>query len=142
MQFYFLQRKREYNRSHKEKRKIVILVLVIVLLLMPSSKPLTRCNKNCCTCTFVATVKIGLKWWVEFEFVHHEPQASGLRILRVFYQHLKWFISLYYIDTSVLRNISKMSASVSSGFQTREKLMKARGRRPSAFIVFECLKPR
>ena len=39
-------------------------------------------------------------------------------------------------------NISKTSASVSSGFQTREKLMKARGRRPSAFIVFECLKPR
>ena len=33
-------------------------------------------------------------------------------------------------------NISKTSASVSSGFQTRE-LMKARGRRPSAFIVFE-----
>ena len=41
-----------------------------------------------------------------------------------------------------LSNISKTSASVSSGFQTREKLMKARGRRPSAFIVFECLKPR
>ena len=45
-------------------------------------------------------------------------------------------------NTSALRNISKTSASVSSGFQTREKLMKARGRRPSAFIVFECLKPR
>ena len=24
------------------------------------------------------------------EFVNHEPQASGLRILRVFYQHPKW----------------------------------------------------
>ena len=28
------------------------------------------------------------------EFVKHEPQASGLRILRVFYQRSKWFISL------------------------------------------------
>ena len=28
------------------------------------------------------------------EFVNYEPQASGLRILRVFYQHPKWFISL------------------------------------------------
>ena len=25
------------------------------------------------------------------EFVNHEPQASDLRILRVFYQHPKWF---------------------------------------------------
>ena len=37
------------------------------------------------------------------------------------------------------RNISKTSASVSSGFPNTRKLMKARGRRPSAFIVFECL---
>ena len=40
---------------------------------------------------------------------------------------------------SYLRNISKTSASVSSGFPNTRKLMKARGRRPSAFIVFECL---
>ena len=33
------------------------------------------------------------------EFVNHEPQASGLRILRVFYQHPKWFISLQPIET-------------------------------------------
>ena len=39
----------------------------------------------------------------------------------------------------VRRNISKTSASVSSGFPNTRKLMKARGRRPSAFIVFECL---
>ena len=38
-----------------------------------------------------------------------------------------------------IRNISKTSASVSSGFPNTRKLMKARGRRPSAFIVFECL---
>ena len=47
-----------------------------------------------------------------------------------------------FLAPSISSNISKTSASVSSGFQTREKLMKARGRRPSAFIVFECLKPR
>jgi len=36
-------------------------------------------------------------------------------------------------------NISKTSACVSSGFPNTRKLMKARGRRPRAFIVFECL---
>ena len=36
-------------------------------------------------------------------------------------------------------NISKTSASVSSGFPNTRKQMKARSRRPSAFIVFECL---
>ena len=36
-------------------------------------------------------------------------------------------------------NISKTSLSVSSAFPNTRKLMKARDRRPSAFIVFECL---
>ena len=36
-------------------------------------------------------------------------------------------------------NISKTSASVSSGFPNTRKQMKARGRWPSAFLVFECL---
>ena len=40
---------------------------------------------------------------------------------------------------TVICNISKTSASVSSGFPNTKKLMRARGRRPSAFIVFECL---
>ena len=45
-----------------------------------------------------------------------------------------------YAKPPVVRsNISKTSASVSSGFPNTRKLMKARGRRPSAFIVFECL---
>ena len=34
-----------------------------------------------------------------------------------------------------LRNMSKRSASVSSGVPDTEKQMKAQGRRPSAFIV-------
>ena len=38
-------------------------------------------------------------------------------------------------------NMSKMSASVSSGVPVTEKQMKARGRRPSAFIVSRCLEP-
>ena len=37
--------------------------------------------------------------------------------------------------------ISKTSASVSSGVPNTEKVMKARGRRPSAFIVSRCLEP-
>ena len=36
---------------------------------------------------------------------------------------------------SVESNISTTRASVSSGYPNTEKLMKARGRRPSAFIV-------
>ena len=47
--------------------------------------------------------------------------------------------------SAIWSNISKTSASVSSGFQTQEWdqwSMKPRGRRPSAFIVFECLKSR
>ena len=35
--------------------------------------------------------------------------------------------------------MSKTSASVSSGVPDTEKQMKARGRRPSAFIVSRCL---
>ena len=38
-------------------------------------------------------------------------------------------------------NMSKTSASVSSGVPNTEKQMKARGRRPSAFIVSRCLEP-
>ena len=38
-------------------------------------------------------------------------------------------------------NMSKTSASVSSGVPDTEKQMKARGRRPSAFIVSRCLEP-
>ena len=37
--------------------------------------------------------------------------------------------------------MSKTSASVSSGVPDTEKQMKARGRRPSAFIVSRCLEP-
>ena len=33
-------------------------------------------------------------WKNTRRIVNHEPQASDLRILRVFYQHPKWFISL------------------------------------------------
>ena len=43
--------------------------------------------------------------------------------------------------TPSLRNMSKTSASVSSGVPNTEKRMKARGRRPSAFIVSRCLEP-
>ena len=37
--------------------------------------------------------------------------------------------------------MSKTSASVSAGVPNTEKQMKARGRRPSAFIVSRCLEP-
>ena len=40
---------------------------------------------------------------------------------------------------SLRGTISKTRASVSSGYPNTEKQMKARGRRPSAFIVSRCL---
>ena len=44
-------------------------------------------------------------------------------------------------SSKLSRNISKTSASVSSGVPNTEKVMKARGRWPSAFIVSRCLEP-
>ena len=41
-----------------------------------------------------------------------------------------------------LSNISKNECECFIGVSNTRKLMKARGRRPNAFIVFECLKPR
>ena len=37
-------------------------------------------------------------------FVNHEPQASDLRILLVFFQHPKWFIMPLTIETCGLYN--------------------------------------
>ena len=48
-------------------------------------------------------------------------------------------VTKFHILKILLSNISKTSANVSSGFPNTRKLMKARGRRPSAFIVSECL---
>ena len=42
---------------------------------------------------------------------------------------------------SLRSNVSKTSASVSSGVPNTEKVMKARGRLPSAFILSRCLEP-
>ena len=44
-------------------------------------------------------------------------------------------------DFQLLCNMSKTSASVSSGLPNTKKQMKAQGRRPSAFIVSRCLEP-
>ena len=52
-----------------------------------------------------------------------------------------FFVSYVCEINSLRSNISKTSASVSSGVPNTEKQMKARGRRPSAFIVSRCLEP-
>ena len=44
-------------------------------------------------------------------------------------------------EQHISSNMSKTSASVLSGVPNTEKQMKARGRRPSAFIVSRCLEP-
>ena len=48
---------------------------------------------------------------------------------------------VFFFPRYIWSNMSKTSASVSSGVSNTEKLMKARGRRPSAFIVSRCLEP-
>ena len=48
---------------------------------------------------------------------------------------------MYELLMSLRSNISKTSVSVSSGVPNTEKVMKARSRRPSAFIVSRCLDP-
>ena len=49
---------------------------------------------------------------------------------------------LELIDTFELDVIFQKRVRVFHRVSNTRKLMKARGRRPSAFIVFECLKPR
>ena len=51
------------------------------------------------------------------------------------------FFNVSILICSVLSNVSKTSASVSSGVPNTEKVMKARGHRLSAFIVSRCLEP-
>ena len=46
---------------------------------------------------------------------------------------------LIFVSKQVTCNISKTSASISSGFPNTRKLTKAQGRGPSDLIVFECL---
>ena len=58
---------------------------------------------------------------------------------RIFNSLLGVWMSRWNSVSRVWCNISKTSASVSSGFPNTKKLMKARGRRPRAFIVFEYL---
>ena len=47
----------------------------------------------------------------------------------------------YVPQMSICRCMSKTNASLSSGLPDTEKQMKARGRRPSVFIVSSCLEP-
>ena len=44
----------------------------------------------------------------------------------------------FSILIAIMISTRETSASVSSGFPNTRKQMKARGRRPSAFLVFEC----
>ena len=63
-----------------------------------------------------------------------EAAATGLVLAH------KWPTQPWW-QTLVRSNISNKSVSVSSGVQNTEKVMKARGRRLSAFIVSRCLEP-
>ena len=72
--------------------------------------------------------------------------SSGKLVSRIsFYFRTHCYASLPYQYLIALvkfsSNISKTSASVSSGVPNTEKVMKARGRRPSALIVSRCLEP-
>ena len=65
------------------------------------------------------------------DILHRHPNmAVFLRVLNI-----------VHLEFKTICNISKTNASVSSGVPNTEKQMKARGRRPSAFIVSRCLEP-
>ena len=52
------------------------------------------------------------------EFVNHELQSSGVQMLRVFYQHPRWFISLQPIETCdllLLYNVIQKTCNFSVG---------------------------
>ena len=77
-------------------------------------------------------------------YIFHEVSACKIELLRTLYEKARMTGAAShqlssYGELGFDVTISKTSASVSSGFPNTRKLMKARGRRPSAFIVFECL---
>ena len=81
------------------------------------------------------------KRWSVITRKSDEKSFGDILLLLAFNSYQMTDKFFYFIDTSVSCSVSKTSASVSSGFPNTRKLMKARGRRPSAFIVFECLEP-
>ena len=52
------------------------------------------------------------------------------------------FLMLRVLKVKIFQVIFQKRVRVFHQVSNTRKLMKARGRRPSAFIVFECLKPR
>ena len=79
------------------------------------------------------------KRWSVITRKSDETSFGDILLLLAFNSYQMTDKYFYYADTSVSRGISQTSASVSSGIPNTRKLMKARGRRPSAFIAFECL---
>ena len=71
-------------------------------------------------------------WMLTQNYLFFEPLTSSSLYLRTKGILVRWW---------AWSNISKTSASVSSGVPNTEKVIKARGRRPSAFIVSRCLEP-
>ena len=80
--------------------------------------------------------------WSQRVFSHQPPfllRCTHGSFLSVF--DFKRFYNLSLSRFKCCRsNISKTSASVPSAFPNTRKLTKARSRRSSAFVVFECLK--
>ena len=78
--------------------------------------------------------------YFSIRYLQEAPEIQQKRfVLKCFLQDVDGITSIY--SSYVACNISKTSASVSSGVPNTEKQMTARGRRPTAFIVSTCLKP-
>ena len=67
--------------------------------------------------------------------------VTGISSLDYFAWNFSLIVATASHKSTVWRNMSKTSASVSSGVPNTKKQMKVRGRRPSAFIVSRCLEP-
>ena len=70
----------------------------------------------------------------------HRDDGTSFIFRRVELVNRKVLVLVSIVETNgILCTISKTRASVSSGYPNTEKQVKARGRRPSAFIVARCL---
>ena len=78
---------------------------------------------------YICSLRVGRVFWGTRNALIRDLLAKTACCLRLF----------PFMSRSISCPISKTRASVSSGYPNTDKQMKARGRRPSAFIVSRCL---
>ena len=83
----------EFSAGDSPQGRVEYLFCQMSTLARVQTSPLLLTTISCLKIDQVRQVIRFYKYATREEFVNHEPQASGLRILRVFHQHPKCFIS-------------------------------------------------